>query len=257
MLAAVGNFGYGAFLAGEWDAGLEVLTPILPESMSARDQLLMLNNYLILKASRGEDVSGGIVDITEVSRDLDGPDRTASIADVKANFAMASGELNKAHDEFMLITAEPSYAPEYVYRAAHPALWMHDLESARTLLARLEENAGSGPAAIARRTTVQAGVAALEGRVAEAKALYADALRGWRDTNGVWDEALTGLDMAELMDATDPDVAEVLTSTRQILERLGAKPYLARLDKKTAQADRAATQEGRAPTASLEVAANS
>jgi len=64
----------------------------------------------------------------------------------------------------------------------------------------------------------------------EAMALYREALAGWRETNAGWDEVLTGLDMAELLDPADPEVAGVLASTRQILERLGAKPYIARFD---------------------------
>ena len=52
----------------------------------------------------------------------------------------------------------------------------------------------------------------------------------WRETNAVWDEVMTGFDMAELLDPAEPEVASVLASTRQILERLRAVPYLARLD---------------------------
>src|SRR5688572_1795936 len=82
----------------------------------------------------------------------------------------------------------------------------------------------------ARLDTLRGGVAALERRPADALAHYRDALRGWRSAKGVWDEALTGLDMAELLDAADPEVAAAIRSTRAILERLGAKPYLERLD---------------------------
>ncbi|HEY7025065.1 MAG TPA: hypothetical protein VH371_08910, partial [Candidatus Limnocylindrales bacterium] len=257
LLSAIANFGYGAFLGGEWDAGLEMLEPALAEEMSDRDKMLMLNNYLILRASRGEDIAAGVEEIAAVSRDLEGPDRTASISDVAGNEALATGQYSKARDEFLLITAEPAYAQEYVYRAAHPALWLHDLDDAKALLARLEENAGSGPAAVARRKTIQAGVAALEGRTADAKALYAEALRGWRATNGVWDEALTGLDVAELLDPEDPEVGDVISSTRKILERLGAKPHLARLDRLSAPQDHRPDKMEPAPEPNLEAAASS
>jgi class 3 adenylate cyclase/tetratricopeptide (TPR) repeat protein len=235
LLSAIANFGYSAFLCGEWQAGLDLLTPVLSEEMPNTDRMLMLNNQLILRASRGDDVSAGLAELVEVSRDLEGPNRTASIADVAGNAAMASGDFVKARDEFLLITHEPSHAQEYVYRAAHPVLWLRDLEGSKTLLGRLEENAGSGPGAVARLATVRAGVAALEGRTVQAMALYRDGLRGFRVTNAVWDEALTGLDMAALLDTTDPDVATVLQSTREILERMGAKPYLERLAAAIAQ----------------------
>ena len=121
----------------------------------------------------------------------------------------------------------------------------------------MEANAGSGPSAAARLAAVRAGVAALEGRTADAKALYADALRGWRETHGVWGQALTGLDMAELLDTTDPEVADVIASTRQILARLGAKPYLARLDAASASADERERKANESPTDRLEIAASS
>ena len=42
--------------------------------------------------------------------------------------------------------------------------------------------------------------------------------------------ALTGVDMVTLLDPTEPDVATAIKSTREILERLGAKPNIERLD---------------------------
>ena len=77
---------------------------------------------------------------------------------------------------------------------------------------------------------LRAGLAALDGRTAEALAGYRDALRRWRDLGLPWDEALAGVDMAMLLDPADPDVAEAITSSRAVLERLGARPFLARLD---------------------------
>ena len=62
------------------------------------------------------------------------------------------------------------------------------------------------PAIEADRRTIRAGIAALEGRRADALALYRDALRAWRDLGLAWDEALCGLDMALLLDPADPDV---------------------------------------------------
>jgi len=81
----------------------------------------------------------------------------------------------------------------------------------------------------ARRETLAAGIAAAEGRTADAMALYREALRNWRASRSGWDEALTGIDMAMLLDPADPEVAAVITSTRSILERLHARPYLERL----------------------------
>ena len=80
-------------------------------------------------------------------------------------------------------------------------------------------------------------------------ALYREALRGWRATHAVWDEALTGLDMALLLDPADPEVAAVIESTREILERLGAKPYLERLNAAAAQRPKAGSRSSTASPA--------
>ena len=78
--------------------------------------------------------------------------------------------------------------------------------------------------------TIRAGLAALEGRPADALGQYREALRGWRDLGLRWDEALTGIDMATLLEPSEPEVRTAAESTRQILVRLGAKPFLERLD---------------------------
>ncbi len=79
--------------------------------------------------------------------------------------------------------------------------------------------------------TIRAGLAALEGRPADALGQYREALRGWHELGLAWDEALTGLDMSTLLDPSEPEVCAAAESSRQIFVRLGAKPFLERLDK--------------------------
>jgi hypothetical protein len=45
-----------------------------------------------------------------------------------------------------------------------------------------------------------------------------------------WDEALCGLDMALLLDPSDPEVRAAAEAAHQILVRLEAVPFIARLD---------------------------
>jgi len=56
------------------------------------------------------------------------------------------------------------------------------------------------------------------------------ALRSWRDLGLAWDEALAGVDMALLLDPTDPWVRANAEAAREILVRLEAAPFIARLD---------------------------
>ncbi len=108
------------------------------------------------------------------------------------------------------------------------------------------DSGGYGPIQEARRQTLAAGIAATEARAAEAMPLYREALANWRASHSVWDEAMTGMDMALLLDPNDPEVAEVIASTRAILERLRAQPYLDRLDALAAAASGSAAYSARA-----------
>jgi hypothetical protein len=77
---------------------------------------------------------------------------------------------------------------------------------------------------------LRAGLAAVDGRGAEALALYRDALRGLRDLGLPWDEALTAIDMATVLDPGDPEVRAAADTARQILVGLGARPFVERLE---------------------------
>jgi len=97
-------------------------------------------------------------------------------------------------------------------------------------LAALDSAGIHGLAIEADRATIRAGIAARQGRLGEALAGYRDALRSWAELGLAWDEALCGLDMALLLDPRDPDVRQIAESTREILVRLGAAPFIERLD---------------------------
>jgi len=77
---------------------------------------------------------------------------------------------------------------------------------------------------------LRAGIAAVEGRTAEALALYRSALSGYREAGCRFDVALTILDMATLIGADEPAVRSAIPEGREILESLGARLLIERLD---------------------------
>ena len=230
------NFGYSAFLAGEWDAAVELMGATLAEDMADRERLVMLNNWSIIRANRGESIAADLAQMIELARDMQGGMPELFLADPEGNVALARGEFDEASAKFLLIgDDDPSQLHEYGYRAARPRLWAGDVEGARTFYKRFAERGSFGPVAAARIATIEAGIAAMEGRPAEALSSYRTGLRGWRDTHSRWDEALTGIDMAMLLDPNDPEVAEAIRSAREILEGLRATPYVAILDRAAAR----------------------
>jgi class 3 adenylate cyclase/tetratricopeptide (TPR) repeat protein len=231
LLGLTSNVGYVGFLAGQWDAVLAPMEAALQEDLAPRDRLQILNNDIIIHAALGDDVTESIAELERASAHMSGVLFRAFISDPAANQALALGDFARARDQFEVnFEADAGQTPEYSYRATHAAIWMSDLAEAKELAAVFEGTGGAGAIVDARRQTIRAGICAIEGRHAEALALYRDALRNWRSAGAVWDEALTGISMARLLDHTEPDVAAVVNSTREILQRLRAKPYLELLD---------------------------
>ena len=123
------------------------------------------------------------------------------------------------------------------------ALWARDLGKARANLAGLIQAGVHGPAIDATTVALQAGIDALEGRTAEATNGYRTAMAVWRAQDLPWDEALTALDMAHVLDPASPDVQAAATAAREILVRIGAKPFLAQLDALVPPGEGAAASE--------------
>jgi len=81
----------------------------------------------------------------------------------------------------------------------------------------------------AERLTMEAGLAALEGRVQEAAETYRRAVEAWRALDCTLDLALCELDRVLLLGPDHPD-ATMAKEARDIFTELGAKPFLERLN---------------------------
>jgi tetratricopeptide (TPR) repeat protein len=252
--SGVGNYVYSALLAGHWDEGLAEGEAMLADDISDKDRLVIQNNVSIIRVARGISIADDLAELERVGRTMSGK-WDLFLADPEANAALVAGDFRMSRDKWVYtVDSDPGTANEYLPRATRPALWARDVADARALTARYEELGDYGPVADARRATLKAGIAALEGRAKEALALYRDALRFWRETHSVWDEALTGVDMAMLLDPAEPEVAAAIKSTRAILDRLGAKPYLERLDAAVAAATSASVARSPRESAVPEIA---
>ena len=230
VLRMTNNLGYTAFVAGDWDEALEHLDGQEPEDLERADRIGLLGNSVIVHACRGEDVTEGLAELQRLMSD-GRMGNTGFADDAIGNAAMAEGRLDDASSAWRHLADQDAInAPEFRYRAARPALWESDVAGARADLAALDATGVHGTVVELRRTAIRAGLVALEGQLGEAMVLYREVLRGLRDVGQRWDEALVGIDMATLLDPSDPYVRSVVESTREILVRLGAKPFVERLD---------------------------
>ena len=176
-----------------------------------------------------------MADLENTATEMSGTLVQSFLDDPGANQALAQGDDDRASELFAaMYMGNAATAPEYAYRASLAAVWAGSAANAETHW-RIEKTGGTGTMRDARSEVLRAGIAALEGRGADSANLFRDSIRNWRATGAVWDEALAGITMAQLLDPADPDVADVVQSTREILTRLRAKPYLERLERAVAR----------------------
>ncbi|MDP8905085.1 MAG: AAA family ATPase [Chloroflexota bacterium] len=238
------NIGYTGFLAGDWDGALAELDAALGEDVEPGERVWLAGNALNIRACRGEDVSAALRELEEIAASLpENPAVRIPPLEVGGLVALSSGDLKTARRKFhVLAKADQTQAAASYYMSGRAAIWAGDAAAAEADLTALNETGLHGRVAEVRRATLRAGIAALSGARAEAQARYREALRGWRDLRMPWDEALTGIDVASVLTPAEPDYATVVDATRQSLERLGARPFVERLDLAVAKAS-----EGRSP----------
>jgi len=231
----IGNAADAARRVGEWDWAVGVLGEALDEGFESSDLAELLVASIVFHAFRGEPTAEQVDALERLYEGATDVYRISYLEWSRAFVGFAAGRLADARERFRLgidLLGDSAGLP-YPARAA---LWDRNADGARTDLADLEASGIHGPALDADATTMRAGVAALEGRTADAIALYRNALRAWRDLGLAWDEALCGLDMALLLDPADPEVRDAAQAAREILVRLGARPFIDRLDAAVARA---------------------
>jgi class 3 adenylate cyclase/tetratricopeptide (TPR) repeat protein len=229
--ALLGTAAGSALRTGDWAWALAESEAALGEEFEALDRAGFLGNVVVFRALRGEAVADPLDEIARLVGGSADPRVLSFVASLDAFVAFAAGRLGDARSAFRRdAELQVGNLPVSLPPAARAALWMGDGGAARGDLAALDGSGFHGPAIEADRRTIRAGIAALEGCPADALPLYRDALRAWRDLGLAWDEALCGMDMATLLDPADQEVRVAAAAAREILVRLGAAPFITRLD---------------------------
>src|SRR5205085_8328149 len=172
----------------------------------------------------GDPTDDMVAELERLQHGATDPMRIANVDGTKAWVACVEGRLGEARTRWQRsIQLLASF--EGLPYPARAALWDRDVDAARADLAELDASGVHGPALEADRTTIRAGIAALEGRIGDALGLYRQALRAWRDLGLPWDEALCAIDMATLLDPSESEVRAAAEAGRAILVRLGARPF--------------------------------
>jgi len=224
------NATMAAVQTGDWDwvrGKNETAMETAPEDV---ERAYLTMSRLMIGSLRGEDLAeeAGWLERFIGSSDESWREQNP---EVRVSVAFGEGRLSDVYDAAMehgqVHQPEDSFLCAY---AAICALWERDRERAAAALAALDSTEAHGRVVDMNRRTIQAGLAALEGRMGDALSAFREALAGWRDLGSPWRVALTAITMATLLEPTDPEVRAAADAAREILVRLGAAPFIARLD---------------------------
>jgi len=214
----------------DWDAHAVVMAEALEAATLRTDRLRLTTLASLVEFARGERLDENLRQVTELVGDSTDPDDLFAFHLVASNHALISGDLDTAYrraiDAYDLHTQSPE-VPTGI--ALHPAIWSRDLDRIRAVAKLAHDLSATGPLTRTIVDDADAAVAALEGRTAEAVAGF----RAARTTLLRLEQAFTAaryvVDAAMVL-PDDPEVRAWAEDARSTLERLRARPYLARLD---------------------------
>ena len=100
------------------------------------------------------------------------------------------------------------FGPLALPLAGRAGLWSGDLPAATEAARRIETSAYRGQALSLDLATIRAGIAALEGRRADAVSGYREVIKGWRAMGLAFDEAVSIVDMATVLGPSEREMPE-------------------------------------------------
>jgi len=230
----VGNTAICALRLGEWDWTAAILDEWIERETDDNLGIEFRIDRALLHAQRGLDPTTDIQVAARRREGITDPQFESYELWAKATASLMAGDTAAAIEQAERSASLTDYFnPLAIPFAVRAALWSGDLATARRLLETPALAAFWGPVLEADRTRLGAGIAALEGRAADTLAGFLDALRAYNQLGLPFEEAACAVDMAILIPGVEgqsPAAASAIASARETLTRLGAAPFLARLE---------------------------
>ncbi|HUQ44202.1 MAG TPA: adenylate/guanylate cyclase domain-containing protein [Candidatus Limnocylindria bacterium] len=229
---ALGNIAEDARRTGEWDWVLSELDRTINRDGAILTDLILEIARALLLVYRGQMTEEEIEELGGRIALTDDLDIVNAALDLEAVRGVVGGDFARAVTAWQRQAAEsPLNAPYALVKVGVVAILADDSAAARAALQELAELGSRGRAIEADMALIRAGLAGREGDTAAATAGFR-AVRGtYRELGLPWDEALTGIAAATTLGTGDPEVAGWLGESRTILERLGATPLIALVDR--------------------------
>jgi class 3 adenylate cyclase len=227
----VGNAASVALETGEWDWAIREIEAARDESPDELARNYAAWQLITYGAWRGHDVNAELERLATWAEGFDETGAREAVHQLRAEAAFGAGDLARAHEEWMAYAPSNSLnAPNAYFYAGLAALFAGDPDRASAALEGHRRTGRRGPLATQDRRLLEAGIAILEGRLDQGVRDGLTTIDGYRQLDVQWRLALAGLMLATAAGLGDPGVQAEAAAAREVFERLGARPFLERLD---------------------------
>jgi hypothetical protein len=248
------NWGAGSAAASNWYAGrdwdraIALLRETIEAAKGTTDEGRLASTLALMLTALGEPTDEILALLEREARTLSDPSATSNVHYLRGDRALMAGEHEPAARDIERAAEQEGMRAIYLPLAVRPAVWAGDARAVRRLADRLEAlpEAEQRPTK-ANRVVAWAGVAALEGRRADALTGYREGLRRYREISYDFEFARTVIDALHVLGPDEPELRRAAEEAREVFERIGARPYLDLLD----QALATPTPEGAAPEGTI------
>jgi class 3 adenylate cyclase/tetratricopeptide (TPR) repeat protein len=216
---------------GRFDIAAAAVDESLSLDLDPSDRFIVETIAVILRAIRGEPYADLLDDARAYAAASQEANPQAQLDSTLGWVGLVEGRFEEgARASYRSVANTFAGASEDLPVGARASLWAGNLDDARRALDELRRTGGHGRMIHAQGTTLEAGIAALDGRTEEAAALYAEAIRHWRELGSRLDLALCQLDMIRFVGGERPDILAAADEARGIFTEIGSEPLLRRLD---------------------------
>jgi class 3 adenylate cyclase/predicted ATPase len=228
----VGSLAFYAYATGDdWDGALAAVEEVLTGPIGPADRFRELGGAIQIRVARGVPAQPLMEELKALAAGISDPQLLSGNEMIQAEVALTTGDPVGAYRAASRsVEILPEFAPFALPIAVRAAIWAGNEEDARTSAERLDALPQSDNTVRADRSWARAALAGLAGERDEAIPGFRRALTSFRELGRNFQLARVGLDMVHLLGADEPEVRAGAAEARAIFERLGAQPYLDRLD---------------------------
>ena len=214
----------------DWDEQLTLVRDAYEAATLPTDRARLRVLAGLLETARGENLDEMEVQVAEAIGSSTNPEQIFQSAMSLSESAFARGDHETSYRQAMRAHAlelqDQSIPLEAAFYAATAA---SDPDKIREVARLTEKLTSSGRLTAAARTANAAALAAVEGRTGEAVAAFRTAIAELTELEQHYDAARFTVAAATLL-PNEPEIRAMAAEVRPLLERLGARPALERLD---------------------------